>query len=88
MSTTDLLLIGAAGVGLYLIFRKDQKPQGATTTAAPTPTPSVSPYWGYPPNIMNPSPAANTGQSWTPENTTALITGVAGITTAAIGAFK
>ena len=88
MNTIDLVLIGAAGVALYLIFGKTQIPvaPAAPAPAASGPIPSQSPYWGYPPNIMNTSPSANGG--WTSDNTSSLITGLAGLGVAITGALK
>jgi len=87
MNTIDLVLIGVAGVGLYLIFGKDKIPTvPASAPAASGPIPSQSPYWGYPPNIMNTSPSANGG--WTSDNTSSLITGLAGLGVAITGALK
>jgi hypothetical protein len=83
MKTEELLIVGGV---IFLAYYMMHRPMAVTTapTYAPppqtyTPTPSVSPYYGYPSNIMNPSASANNGQAWTSQDTAAAITAGAGL---------
>lgn len=92
MKEEEVILILAVLAGAYFITHKAPAVMPSVPSPSPPqptymPTPSVSPYYGYPSNLMNPSPSANNGQSWSTQDTSALITGLAGLGTAAINAF-